>query len=116
MAYKNGELAAIGAIKKPTDMYVENKFLKAKTPEPSKAFKNELGWMVTKKCFRNQGLCSAITELLLSETSLEKLFATTREENKPMQSILEQYGFRPSGISFKSKRGPYFLKLFIRKK
>lgn len=87
--------------------------LKSKSPNSVKAVQSkaeiseslnpqfELGYSVTKKEFRGQGINKAINDKLLDEISGEKVYATT--DNDTMRHYLIEKGFTKKGKSFKGK-------------
>lgn len=61
----------------------------------------ELGYSVTKKEFRGQGINKTINDKLLDGIGGEKIYATT--DNDSMRKYLTKKGFIKKGVSFKGK-------------
>lgn len=94
------ELVGVSALKSKTSNSV--KAIKAKAKVTDKIIPEvELGYSVTKKEFRGQGINKIINDKLLEEAKDEKIYATT--DNDTMRKYLSEKGFIKKGSSFKGK-------------
>ena len=94
------ELVGVSALKSKSPNSVE--IIKAKAEiSDDEIPKFELGYSVTKKEFRGQGINRTINDKLLDEISGEKIYATT--DNATMRKYLIEKGFAKKGKSFKGK-------------
>jgi predicted GNAT family N-acyltransferase len=65
----------------------------------------EVGFISVEKKSRGRGLGKTITESLVKKCK-GSLYATTRELNTPMQTILEATGFKKAGKPWPSTQHP----------
>lgn len=86
---------AVAAIKVPQRSYVEKVFGYAGLKDAAQNYSYELGYCVTDEAFKGQGLCKKIVAVLLSQTSVARLFATT--QSPAMAHILTSQGFNKVG-------------------
>lgn len=100
IAYNKKKPVAIACIKKVKKKYRE--YLSKKTWEKSIPL-YELWYCYTNKNYRNKGISSQLIWKLVHES----LFATIKEDNIPMQRILEKYNFKKKWNPFWSKLGIY---------
>ncbi len=109
----DGEVVAIGAIKKKTDSNFTNN--KAGTPELSEEFEWELGYLFTNPDFQGRKLASSITRVLLHHFGNENLMASTEISANPgMVKILGNNAFKLYGRPWKSAIHENYLGLFLK--
>ena len=112
--YEDDELAAIAALKRPTENYRDKVFRKAKASFPAGGFVAELGWVFTRPEFRGRGISHRLLQRLLEKAGQDNLFATTRGDNRWMQRLLQSLGFQPAGWPFPGTKGAHLLRLWVR--
>lgn len=95
----------------PYRMYVFNQAALKLHPENITL---ELGYIFIEKEFRAQGYALSMCQALLGQIQNEPIFATTREDNLGMQSILKKNQFIPEGKMYKNRAKTKFLQLFVR--
>lgn len=110
----NGEFIGVGAIKNPNTSYRSSIFKKADPLAKPDLFGLELGWIFIKPAFRKQGLSSQLITKLLDSVKNKAIFASTREDNEIMKSILQSFGFNKIGNPYLSNNGNYDLVLFVK--
>jgi GNAT superfamily N-acetyltransferase len=108
------ELAAVAAIKRPTENYRDKIFRKAAVDVQGGAPIAELGWVVTDAKFRGKGIMSELLHRLLDKADPCNLFATSRTDNSAMQRLLETVGFQETGGTFSGINGDHLLQLWVR--
>lgn len=101
---------AVGVLKNPVDSYRQKVFQSAGKPELANRYKLELGYIYVEPEFRSQGLASDIVKQL----SRANVYATTRENNSKMNSILQNAGFTQTGNPYASARGDYNIILWTK--
>lgn len=106
----DNEPVAVGVLKNPVNSYKQKVFQSAGKPELANRYNLELGYIYVDPDFRNQGLASSIVDAL----ARENIYATTRENNPKMISILKTAGFRQAGDPYPSARGNYNILLWVR--
>lgn len=107
-------LAGIAALKYPNIGYKNRVFKKARAQEDPDKFTFEVGWIYVERQFRGRKYSHFLLEALLKLADENQVYATTREDNKAMQSTLIRYGFQQSGFSYVSKRRDCNLLLLTR--
>jgi GNAT superfamily N-acetyltransferase len=112
--YEDDELAAVAALKQPTDNYRDKVFRKAETHFPASEFVAELGWVFTRTEFRGRGISHRLLERLLEKAGQDNLFATTQVDNRAMQRLLKSLGFEQAGRPFPGTRKAHLLQLWVR--
>jgi len=113
--FKDGDtIIATTSIKMPESDYINNIFDKALVDFNPSKYTFELGYVFVESTFRNQKLASILCSELIHKFDKEDLFSTTRTDNLGMQSILNSFGFAPSGISYLSLTKTKLLQLYIR--
>lgn len=110
----DGTLAAIGALKAPTDRYREEIFKKADAPVSSDDYELELGWVFVVTGNRGHGIGARLCQLLLARVPTSRVFATTRPNNTPMIRILRALTFERTGEPYPHARRNEHLVLFLR--
>ncbi|MBS5153522.1 GNAT family N-acetyltransferase [Escherichia ruysiae] len=116
--YAQKECVGIGAIKRPGAEYKLGSFEKAGVSEQEK-YEYELGWVYVNEKMRGRNLGGILMKSICNHMS-ENLsgkgcFGTVRQDNKSMQYLFAKYHFSKPGHSYKSRRGDYFLDLYVKK-
>lgn len=104
------DIEAVGALKKPHESYKKKVFLKSDSKENKDQYEFELGWIVCLK--EEKGIGQKITSALAAYKP--KQYATVRKENAKMNHILQKFGFKKVGKSYRSERGNYENNLYIK--
>jgi GNAT superfamily N-acetyltransferase len=110
---KDGALAGVAALKRPTTKHRDDVFGSAGTPEERAPYSLELGWVFVAEDHRGKGYSRALAQAALRYAAEAPMFATTREDNGRMQTTLSRLGFQRLGNAWKSARGNYNLVLFV---
>jgi RimJ/RimL family protein N-acetyltransferase len=105
----NGQIIAVGAIKRPRPSYASS--ISERSCFPFNSNSHELGYVAVKKTHQKQGLSYKITDALLSTHKSYPIFATTSHEG--MKRTLKKAGFIQEGTEWKGKRGD-MLSLWIK--
>jgi GNAT superfamily N-acetyltransferase len=113
--YENDELAAVAALKRPSDKYRARVFHSAAATLPAGEFLAELGWVFTREGFRRQGISQHLLKQLLDKAGKASLFATARTANGPMRGLLESLGFQPTGRPYVGTKEDHLLQLWVRR-
>ena len=108
----NGQLAGVGALKRPLSSYRAKVFEKAGIGDLSHRYSLELGWVAVAKPQEGRGLSRRIIGELIAAAGNENLFATTREDARSMRFAVD-YGFEPAGKPYRSGKG-YDLVVYLR--
>ena len=115
--YAKEQCVGIGAIKHPDAGYKLDSFVKAGVPEKEK-YDCELGWIYVNEKMRGLQLGNKLMESIcnyMSKNLLDKrCFATVRQNNDRMQHLFVKYDFSKVGHSYRSRRGDYFLDLYVK--
>jgi hypothetical protein len=98
----------------PESDYINEIFDKAMVDFNPSNYVFELGYVFVESPYRNQKIASILCSELIHKFDKEHLFSTTRTDNLGMQSILNSFGFAPSGISYLSMTKTRLLQLYIR--
>ncbi len=109
---RSGQLAGVGALKRPLLSYRSKVFAKAGTTTLPDGYRVELGWVTVAESHRGRGLSRRIIGQLISLAENENLFATTQANARAMRFAAD-YGFKPAGKPYASGRG-YDLVLYLR--
>jgi len=113
--FKDGDtIIATTSIKMPESDYVNDIFDKAVVDFNPCNYVFELGYVFVESPYRNQKIASILCSELIHKFDKEHIFSTTRTDNLGMQSILNSFGFAPSGISYLSMTKTRLLQLYIR--
>jgi GNAT superfamily N-acetyltransferase len=108
----NGQLAGVGALKRPQLSYRRKVFTKARATAPPDEYRVELGWVAVAKSHRGRGLSRRIIGQLINLAQNKNLFATTRADARAMRFAAD-HRFKPAGYPYPSGRG-YDLVLYLR--
>ncbi len=109
--YANETLIGIGALKLNESLGFE----KANLNAIEGVFALELGYFYVNESFRNLGISTTISRLLLIDKMNENILATTELYfNNPMAKVLEKLGFRQYGNPWKSKWHDGMIGLFLK--
>lgn len=101
--FRRGEEGiSVAAIKLPYDSYKRKIFGKAEIPDLADQYKYEFGWAYTKPDIREKGLMKRIMKKMMRDVGNQKVFATTKTNNRVMKHLLEKFGFRPEGEPYPS--------------
>lgn len=113
--FKDGDsIIATTSIKIPESDYINDIFDKAMVDFNPSKYTFELGYVFVESLYRNQKIASILCSELIHKFDKEDLFSTTRTDNLGMQSILNSFGFVPSGISYLNLTKTRLLELYIR--
>ena len=113
--FKDGDtIVATTSIKMPESDYINDIFDKALVDFNPSKYVFELGYVFVESPYRNQKIASILCSELIHKFDKEHIFSTTRTDNLGMQSILNSFGFAPSGISYLSLTKTRSLQLYIR--
>src|SRR5437016_2499558 len=66
-AYMEGDLAGVGALKRPNATYRKSVFLKAGATQRPTDFPFEMGWVYVTPAHRRKGISAAIVQCLIGE-------------------------------------------------
>ena len=110
----SGQLVAVAALKNPRPTYRTKLRERTGFDLARRKYPYEIGWVYIKPNHRGAGLSRPLVEACLAAAASEGVFASTREDNKPMQRTLKRYGFVQAGNSYKSERDEVTLVLFVR--
>ena len=104
LCYIDNEIVGVSAIKQPDESKTKRILKKAKV-EKTNIPQLELGYCVTTKEFRRQGINQKMNNSLLDKLeSNENIYATT--DNDTMRRYLSSRGFRKNGESFAGRENP----------
>lgn len=93
-------LAAIAAIKTPSEQYRQDLFEKADARVGAADYRLELGWVFVTPAHRGSHIARSLCRMLLEHVPTSDLFATTRPNNSPMINILKRLGFSRVGRTY----------------
>ncbi len=105
-------LAAVAALKAPSEQYRDDVFKKAGAPVSPADYKLELGWVFVVPAHRGNRIAESLCQLLLARVPTSCGFATTRPNNISMIRILLALGFARVGKPFPRRNEQ--LVLFLR--
>jgi ribosomal protein S18 acetylase RimI-like enzyme len=86
-------LAAVAALKAPSQRYREEVFKKADAGISAADYKLELGWVFVLPVHRGSRIGEGLCRKLLARVTTSRVFATTRPNNDSMIRILHALGF-----------------------
>lgn len=112
---ENGILAGVAALKCPEEGYKRNVFNKARSKENPDEFPFEAGWIYIKPEFRGNRFSHVLLEKIIELAGDKPLYATTREDNKPMKSTNIRYGLQQSGHPYPSVDRKHNLVLYVKR-
>lgn len=112
----DGDIApcAVAALKNPFPSYRRGIFEKARSPLQAADFPLEFGYAVTDKRCRRRGHGRSLMRKALELAQVQGVYATVRLDNKGMQKILEDHGFKRSGGEYGSTNRDAALVLFVK--
>jgi GNAT superfamily N-acetyltransferase len=103
---------AVGALKRPNENYRNGVFKKAGVPQLIDGYPFEIGWIYASPAARGKGVGRAILNAIIDIVGKSGCFATTRQNNKVMHHLFEQYSFCRLGNDYPSENGNYRLILY----
>lgn len=110
-----GELAGVGALKRPYQAHRNGVFASAQASLPADLFTFELGWFHVLDAFKGRRLSSRMVSALMAHTDGTSVYATSRANNVAMHAALERHGdFIREGRDYPSQRTHTPLCLFVR--
>jgi predicted GNAT family N-acyltransferase len=112
--FVEGQLAAIAALKNPKQSYRAKILARSGFDLDQERYPYELGWVFVVPQHRGARLSRPLVKACLASANNAGVFATTRQDNEPMQRTLKRYGFAQAGDVYKSERGDASLVLFLR--
>jgi RimJ/RimL family protein N-acetyltransferase len=112
--HQENRIVGTATIKRPELPYRTYVFDQAGLTYPLENFTLELGYIFIENEFRNQGLALSICRALISLIPKETIFATTRIDNRGMQSILQQLYFTAEGRAYKNRSKTKLLQFYLR--
>jgi GNAT superfamily N-acetyltransferase len=92
LARIDGDLAALGAIKRPFHDHRERVFAAARCKETPAAFTYELGWFHVLEKYRGNKIASRMVAQLMPWAAGATLYATSRINNLAMNAALTKHG------------------------
>lgn len=112
----HGELAGVGALKRPYAKHRARVFEQAKSTLDPQIFDYEIGWFHVLERFKGLGISSHMVEQLMPYRNRAHVYATSRIDNHPMHSALTRHGgFVREGSEYPSEHGGVPLCLFVRR-
>jgi hypothetical protein len=112
-AFVQQRAVGVVALKIPNSSYREKVFHSAGTPELLNRFKLEVGYAFVEPTMRNAGIGIQILQVMRSKMP-PGVFATTRENNTTINTMLRFAGFKETGERYASTRGDYKLILWTK--
>ena len=110
----DSSLIGVSALKHPNPGYREDAFTRARSELHPDDYGLELGWIFVAESHRGRGLSRELVERLVTCAETDRIYATTREDNLPMQRTNKRCGFHLEGSPYPSKQGNYTLVLYVR--
>ena len=107
----SSHIEAVGALKIPNVDYKNRVFKQSQSKLNPSEFTHELGWVVS--LIQGIGNGKEVTKILSNLKS--NIYATVKVEKVKMRHKLEISGFIQDGVPYKSRRGDYFIALYIKK-
>ncbi len=112
----DGKLACVGAIKDARPNYVLAIARKSGYALDAENCVGEYGYVASQVLFRNRGLARALSTELLKDIE-DSLYATTRDDNPAIHTIVRDNGFMQVRMKWRSSQHPESsLMLWIRKR
>jgi len=102
-ATENGLIVSVAAIKQPSQKYRHNVFKESGSCLFPGDYVLEYGWAFTEESYRGRGFARTLLTKLLTNVKNQTLWATTRETNSRIHTILKKYGFQRTGHSFRGR-------------
>lgn len=113
MAYINGRLVGVGAIKRPHEGHRATMFKKAKSLLAPTHFEFELGWFYVSPAARGNRLATKLIQALVPVLEGRAAYSTSRLNNDRMHSSLRKVGFVAEGTPYPSKLNDQEIQLFV---
>lgn len=112
----DGEIAGVGAIKRPFPSHRDGVFTAAKAATPPAAFTLELGWFHVSPKFEGNRIGSRMVEQLMPWTAGAPVYATSKVNKPAMHAALTRRGgFKVEGSDYPSSLDNNVLvRLFVR--
>lgn len=110
-----GNVVGVAALKRPNENYRSSVFKKACSKEKPSLYEAELGWIFVKEEFRGKSVATQLINEILSAKVLTTIYATAREKNDSILSILKRLGFKQNGNAYPSNEGHYSVVLYTKK-
>ena len=101
----DGQLACVGAIKAARPNYIGRISRESGYPLEDERCIGEFGYVVTQTEFRKRGLARALSAQLLKDLE-GVLYATTRDDNPGIHTIVKENGFVNVGRTWRSTAHP----------
>jgi hypothetical protein len=101
----DGQVACVGAIKAARANYIRGVSSNSGYPLEAEGCIGEFGYVVTQATFRRRGLARALSARVLKDFG-GVLYATTRDDNPGIQTIVTENGFVNVGRRWRSTAHP----------
>jgi hypothetical protein len=111
-AIDNHQAVGVVVLKDPYPSYRTKVFANAGVPEMEQRYQYELGYVYVLPEYRQY--VSARLLRLMNKEMTDPMFATTRENNTTINTILKYARFQPTGEPFPSDRGGYNIILWTK--
>ena len=106
-------LVAVGAIKRPNPAHRDKVFAQAGVERDPSKFAFELGWVYVLPSARRRGLARSLVATLISSLNGRQAYATSAVNNAPMHTLLNRFGFKPTGAPYPSQLNDPAIRLFL---
>ncbi len=113
--WMDGALIGVGGVKRPSNSYRADVFLKAKVAFDPSQFEFELGWIYIEEAGRDKKIASLIVEKLVLALDGANAYATSSVVNYKMHASLRRFGFELVGTPYASSQNASDIILFLRK-
>jgi len=114
-AHDGSRIVAVAALKRPNEGYHKSVFRKSGTAERPTDWEAELGWIYVHEEHRRKGLARQLITALFDHEPDRNAFATTRELNDPIVSLLKEFSFLQERNPYASDNGDYNILLHVRR-
>ena len=115
MAWDDGGVAGVAALKRPLDSYREKVARRSGFSLVSSEWLYELGYVFVLLEHRGQGHANRLVEHALRAAGRRNVFATVRTNNAAMQAALRRFGFNQAGRDYLSDDAERTLSLWTRR-
>ena len=109
----NGHMVGAVVLKVPNAQYRQRVFEKAGVPELERNYRLEVGYAFVAPGHRASGVSVRLLGAMRNQMPAQ-VFATTREQNTAINTLLQFAGFRVTGEPYASDRGTYNLLLWTK--
>ena len=109
----NGHMVGAVVLKVPNAQYRQRVFVKAGVPEQERNYNLEVGYAFVAPGHRASGVSVRLLGAMRNRMPAQ-VFATTREQNTAINTLLRFAGFRVTGRPYASDRGTYNLLLWTK--